>query len=183
MICRVVQKTGLNGFRQPAGFLQGVFFISLAFKEIIAMKINERAPVIASGEIEVAADASTIWEVMTSIDHWPEWNADVLSASLQGELAPGSKFIWKAGQMTITSTISQVDRPRILAWTGKTIGIKAIHVWRLVERGEQVLVKTEESWDGLLPRLLRGPMQKMLKRSIDSGLLHLKVEAERRVSL
>jgi hypothetical protein len=33
------------------------FFISLAFQEIIAMKINEKAPVIASIEIEVAADA------------------------------------------------------------------------------------------------------------------------------
>ena len=147
------------------------------------MKINERAPVIASGEIEVAADASTIWELMSCIDHWPEWNADVLSASLQGELAPGSKFIWRAGHTTITSTISQVDRPRILAWTGTTLGIKAIHVWRLVESGERVLVKTEESWDGLLSHLLRGPMQKMLKRSIDSGLKQLKVEAERRVSL
>ena len=50
------------------------------------MKINERAPVIASGEIEVAADASIIWELMSSIDHWPEWNADVLSASLQGRI-------------------------------------------------------------------------------------------------
>jgi len=159
------------------------FFISLAFQEIIVMKINEKAPVIASGEIEVAADANTIWEMMTSIDHWQEWNADVLSATLQGELAPGSKFIWKAGELTITSTISQMDRPSIFAWTGKTMGIKAIHIWKMVERGERVLVKTEESWEGLLPRLLRGLMQKMLKRSIDSGLLHLKAEAERRVSL
>ena len=82
------------------------------------MKINERAPVIASGEIEVAADASIIWEMMSSIDHWPEWNADVSSASLQGELAPGSKFTWKAGQMTITSTISQVDRPQNFSLDG-----------------------------------------------------------------
>ena len=143
------------------------------------MRINERAPVIASGEIEVAADASIIWEIISTIDRWPEWNADVLSASLQGELAPGSKFIWKAGHMTITSTISQVDRPHILAWTGTTLGIKAVHIWRLEKSGKGVLVKTEESWDGLLPRLLRGSMQRMLKRSIASGLLHLKVEAER----
>ncbi len=106
------------------------------------MRINEKAPVIASGEIEVAADAITIWEMMATIDRWPEWNADVLSAALQGELAPGSKFIWKAGGLTITSTILQVERPRILAWTGNTMGIK---------------------------------------KSIDSGLLHLKVEAERRI--
>jgi len=147
------------------------------------MKINERAPVIASGEIEVAADANIIWEIMSTIDLWPEWNADVSSASLQGDLAPGSKFTWKEGQMTITSTISQADRPHNLAWTGTTLGIKAIHVWRLEKRGEKVMIKTEESWEGLLPRLLRGPMQRMLSKSIDSGLRYLKVEAERRTTL
>ncbi|MDD2834644.1 MAG: SRPBCC family protein [Methanothrix sp.] len=145
------------------------------------MRINEKAPVIASGEIEVAADAITIWEMMATIDHWPEWNADVLSAALQGELAPGSKFIWKAGGLTITSTILQVERPSILAWTGNTMGIKAIHIWQLVERDKKTIVKTEESWEGLLARLLPSLLQKMLKKSIDSGLLHLKVEAERRI--
>jgi hypothetical protein len=147
------------------------------------MRINEKAPVISSGEILVAADADTIWEMMATIDRWPEWNADVQSATLQGELAPGSKFIWKAGEMTITSTILQVERPSILAWTGITMGIKAIHIWQLVGRDKRTMVKTEESWEGLLPRLLPSLLQKMLKRSIDSGLLHLKVEAERRISL
>jgi hypothetical protein len=148
----------------------------------MAMKINEKAPVIASGEVEVAADANTIWEIMATIDRWPEWNADVLSAALQGELAPGSKFIWKVGKLTITSTILQADRPSILAWNGNTMGIKAIHIWQLVERDKKTIVKTEESWEGLLARLLPSLLQKMLKRSIDSGLLHLKVEAERRFS-
>jgi hypothetical protein len=41
-----------------------VVFLLKAFKEINTMKINEKAPVIASGEIEVAADASIIWEIM-----------------------------------------------------------------------------------------------------------------------
>ncbi|MDD2756305.1 MAG: SRPBCC family protein [Methanothrix sp.] len=146
------------------------------------MKINEKAPVIASGEVEVAADANIIWEMMATIDRWPEWNADVLSAALQGEIAPGSKFIWKAGRLTITSTILQADRPSILAWTGNTMGIKAIHIWQLVERDKKTIVRTEESWEGLLARLLPRLLQTMLKRSIDSGLLYLKVEAERRFS-
>lgn len=146
------------------------------------MRINETAPVIASGKIEVAADANTIWEMMTSIDRWPEWNADVASATLHGSFAPGSKFIWRTGGLTITSTISQVDGPRILAWTGRTMGIKAIHIWLIVEMDKKALVKTEESWEGVLPRMLPNLMQKMLKRSIDSGLLHLKAEAERRFS-
>lgn len=35
-------------------------------------------------------------------------------------------------------------------------------------------------WEGVLPRLLRGRMQKMLQESLDNALPRLKAEAERR---
>ena len=147
------------------------------------MEINKSATVVATGEIEVAADPEIVWEVMAGIDRWPAWNPDVKSAHLVGELADGSTFRWKAGPGTIVSTIQQVERPRTLAWTGKTFGIKAIHVWRLEPKDGKTIVRTEESWEGLLPRIFRGSMQKMLQRSIDAGLSYLKAEAERRSSL
>ncbi|VVB69445.1 Polyketide cyclase / dehydrase and lipid transport [uncultured archaeon] len=140
------------------------------------------APVIASGEIEIVADPEVVWKVMAAIDRWPDWNPDVKSASLNGELAAGSEFRWKAGPGTITSKIQQVERPRALAWTGRSLGIDAFHVWRLEPRDGKTVVRTEESWDGLLVRIFRGPMQKMLQRAIDAGLLHLKAEAERRAN-
>ena len=142
--------------------------------------IDERAPVAAAGEIEVAADPEVVWEVMAAIDGWPSWNPDVTWASLDGELAEGTRFRWKAGPGTITSTLRRVERPRLLAWTGRTFGVDAVHVWRLEARGANTLVRTEESWDGLMARILRGPMQKTLQDAIDAGLRHLKAEAERR---
>ena len=150
---------------------------------VINMNINKSAPVTAAGEIDVAADREVIWELMAAIDRWPDWNPDIKAASLQGELAQGSKFSWKAGPGTINSTILQLQRPQIIAWTGSTLGIKAIHVWRLESIGEKTRVITEESWEGLLPRLLARQMKRMLQRSINSGLLHLKAEAERRAIL
>ena len=147
------------------------------------MKVDQRASVIASGEIEVAADPEVVWEVMTAIDRWPDWNPDVKSASMEGTLAPGSRFSWKAGPGTITSKISQVERLRTLAWTGRSFGINAVHVWVLETRDGKTVVQTEESWEGLLVRLFGSVMRKMLQRSIDAGLLHLKTEAERRANL
>jgi hypothetical protein len=117
---------------------------------------------------------------MANIDQWPSWNPDVSSASLQGELKEGSQFRWKAGPGTVTSILQRVDKPQILAWTGKTLGIHAIHVWRLESRNGNTMAYTEESWEGLVVRLLRGPMQNMLQNAIDSGLEHLKAEAERK---
>ncbi|HSD58429.1 MAG TPA: SRPBCC family protein [Methanotrichaceae archaeon] len=147
------------------------------------MNINKSAPVIAAGEIEVAAYPEIVWDVMAGIDRWPAWNPDVKSAHLAGELAEGLTFRWKAGPGTISSTLQQVERPRTLAWTGNTFGIKAFHVWRLEPKDGKTIVRTEESWEGLLPRIFRGSMQKMLQRSIDAGLSYLKAEAERRSSL
>jgi hypothetical protein len=45
--------------------------------------------------------------------------------SIQGDLAEGSVFRWKAGAGTITSTIQRVEPPRLIAWTGGTLGIRA----------------------------------------------------------
>jgi hypothetical protein len=146
------------------------------------MEINGTAPVVAHSELEIAADPTTVWDVLTTIAAWPSWNPDVKSASIEGKFAPGTQFRWKPGPSTIKSTVEQVEPPRRVAWTGKTLGIKAIHVHRLEARNGHTVVHSEESWEGMLPRLLRGSMQKTLQNGNDSGLQHLKTEAERRAS-
>jgi uncharacterized protein YndB with AHSA1/START domain len=144
------------------------------------VEINEDAPVAGSAEIEVAADPHTVWLVLTAIDDWPRWNPDVRSATLEGELAEGSRFNWKAGPGTIVSTIQQLDPPRRIAWTGKTLGLRAIHVYRFQPRGRGTLVSTQESWEGIAARAFRRRMQRTLDRAMEGGLAHLKAEAERR---
>jgi hypothetical protein len=91
------------------------------------------APVIASGENEVAADPKVVWEVMTAID--------------AGRIGIGmrSRLSWKEGN--------------------------------LQPRDYKTIVRREESWERLLLRIFRGPMRKMLQRSIDIGLLHLLARA------
>jgi hypothetical protein len=148
-------------------------------EEVPAMSINEAAPVKAAGEIEISAGVGRVWEVMTDVERWPAWNRDVKEASLHGEVTEGREFRWKVRTGTITSRFVRVERPRLLAWTGKGFGVVAVHVWRLEERDGSTVVATEESWEGLLSRLLRVPFQKALKSSIDAGLTYLKNEAER----
>jgi hypothetical protein len=101
-------------------------------------------------------------------------------------MRPGTTFRWKSGPGTITSTFQVVDEPTELTWTGKTLGIPAIHVYRLrpSERHPgHTVVSTEESWAGLLARLLRKRFTTTLKTAIDTGLARLKAEAERRATL
>jgi uncharacterized protein YndB with AHSA1/START domain len=142
--------------------------------------IDERAPVTAASEIEIAAPPEVVWNVLTAFERWPEWNRDVKSMSYTGPLAPGSQFRWKAGPGTIVSTLQHVEPPRLISWTGRTMSINAVHVWRLEPRGDGTWVRTEESYAGLLARVFRGPIRKTLEKALREGLQHLKAEAERR---
>ena len=144
------------------------------------MEVNREAPAVARSEIEVAARPETVWDVVADFERWPNWNPDVKSVSVSGPFAEGTKFKWKSGGATITSTLQHVDRPALLGWTGKAIGIHAVHVWHFERRDGKTRIRTEESWDGWLVRLLRGRMQKMLQAGLDRGMPHLKAEAERR---
>jgi uncharacterized protein YndB with AHSA1/START domain len=143
-------------------------------------EINESAPVIGRSQTEIDASPETVWEVLTAVESWPAWNPDVKSVSVEGDIAEGKSFRWKAGPGTITSTIQQIDAPRRIAWTGKTFGIDATHVYRLEGGNGKTLVRTEESYEGLVARVLRGSLQKTLDKALEQGLAHLKSEVERR---
>jgi uncharacterized protein YndB with AHSA1/START domain len=141
--------------------------------------INHRAPVVGASEVEIAASPDAVWEVLTAFEHWPSWNPKVRSMAVEGPVAAGSVFRWKAGPGAITSVIQLVDAPQAIAWTGRTLGIRAIASWQLEPRGRKTLVRVEESFEGLLPRLLRRSMQRTLDRSLVDGLRSVKVEVER----
>ena len=147
------------------------------------MEIDAGAPAAARSQIEIAAPPEIVWSVLTDIDDWPSWNPDVKSATLAGPLVVGTQFWWKAGPGTITSTLQSVERPRLIAWTGSTFGINAIHVHRLGQHRNGTIVTSEESWDGLLARLLRGRMTTTLRKAVESGVERLKIESERRAAL
>jgi uncharacterized protein YndB with AHSA1/START domain len=143
------------------------------------VEVNEKAPVLAKAKIEIAATPETVWKIMADIEAWPSWNPDVKKACLNGELEEGTQFQWKTGVGKITSLLQKVEPPHLLAWTGRIMGINAIHVWRIEGEDDKTVVVTEESWEGALSRVMSGRMQKMLEESINSGLEYLRKEAER----
>ena len=89
----------------------------------------------------------------------------------EGPVQPGTVFRWKAGPNSLTSTLQVVDPPHQIAWTGTTMGIKAVHVFRF-----------QASDGGTLASLLKGYSRKTLDKGIRSVLSHLKTEAERRAA-
>jgi uncharacterized membrane protein len=141
--------------------------------------VNHDAPVFSRADGTIDAPVDDVWRILAAIEQWPTWNPDVKSVSIDGQAVDGATFRWKAGPGTISSTLTHVDRPRLIAWTGTTLGIRAFHVWRLEERDRRTHVRTEEAYEGLVARMLRRSLQKTLDTALTDGVRHLRAEAER----
>ena len=95
------------------------------------MEANEKAPVSAGADRLIFAPRGLVWGVLTDLNRWVEWNPDVTSMEVFGPLSPGTRFKWKAGGASIVSTVQEVEEEERIVWTGRTMGIRAIHTWRL----------------------------------------------------
>jgi len=144
--------------------------------------IDHGAPAWAEGEIQIAAPPETVWAVIADLSGWPTWNADVTSMAFDGRLEPGSTFRWKAGSASLVSTLQTVDPPREIGWTGKTMGIHAIHTFRFEPMDGGTRARSAESFRGLIPSVFRTYSRNVIRRGIDGILASLKDEAERRTS-
>ena len=143
------------------------------------MDINRGAPAIASAEALVRASLDVVWSIQTDIRGWSRWNPEVEYVDIEGPLVPGTEFRWKAAGASITSELQEVEPKRRIVWTGKILGIRAVHVWTFEEQADGVLVWTEESFDGMLARLFAKTMRRMLAAALSKGLDALKKECER----
>ncbi len=144
------------------------------------MNIDRSAPVTAESSATVSASAEIVWDLLVDVNRWPDWNPAISSTSLPGQGEPGETFRWKSGPARLTSVIQVADRPAEIGWTGRTMGMSAVHVWRLhpVEGGTSI--HTEESWDGIPARLAPKLMRSSLQKTLDDWIAVLQRAAEAR---
>lgn len=142
------------------------------------MNINYHAPLVAHREIFIQALPEVVWKTHTNINNWSHWQPDIDKARLKGPLAPESTFQWKAGGLSITSTIQLVEPEQQICWTGKALGTRAEHSWMIKGHNNGTIVTTEESMEGWLINILKFIMPKFLEKSLDTWLENLKSRAE-----
>ncbi len=113
-------------------------------------KINENASIRDSHSIIINSSIDTVWNVLTDIEKWPEWNPEIKRVALQGELEEGSHFEWKQGRTQGHSQIQQVKKPTSFAWTSKANWVKRIFVWSLESDENQTIATVSASLQGTL---------------------------------
>jgi hypothetical protein len=143
------------------------------------MTINSSAPAKCSKSIAIHGSSQQIWSVMTDINKWPQWQKDIRKARIKGELSADTKFDWKTGGITIHSKLHTVAPFMHFGWTGKSLGIYAIHNWSLRESGSNTIVNVEESMEGILVKLFRKTFNMKLEKGMLAWLEYLKKECER----
>lgn len=142
------------------------------------MHIDPKAPVQARDTILIHAPIEKAWAIQTDLEHWPSWQSDIQNVQLDGRLEAGTVFRWKAQGLTITSTLGVVEPPNRIGWTGRSIGMKAVHLWHFEPAPEGTQVTTEESLSGWLTRLMALFDKRFLQKSMAQSLARLKERAE-----
>jgi hypothetical protein len=160
-----------------------IFLIALTFnvkaQNQSKMTINQEAAVVQKKEIAINATPKEVWQVLTNIQTWDEWNKRIKQPKSQGKLEVGSIFTWKTNGSKIKSKIHTFTPNKILGWQGKAFGASAIHNWYLEPTGNGTKVKVEESMEGWIINLMKKKMNEKLADDMVYWLEQLKIECEK----
>ena len=111
-------------------------------------KINENASIRDSHSIIINASIQKVWDILTDVEKWPEWNSEVKNVDLKGELKEGTHFGWKLGRKSGNAEIQLLKEPTSFTWTGKANLVKRIFVWSLESDENQTIATVSTSLQG-----------------------------------
>jgi hypothetical protein len=138
--------------------------------------------------IEINADPSKVWEVLSDFGSYPDWNPFIVS--LQGKPEVGERLNVElrtvAGKrMKFTPTVLVWEPGRALIWRGKVLfrGIfDGEHRFELESAGEgRTRLSHTETFTGFLLPLIWNSMKDDTRRGFESMNEALKVRVEGRV--
>jgi len=133
----------------------------------------------------VNAPAARVWETLTALDRYPEWNPQVPRVS--GRLQPGERIALQLAlpgrpPMDLTATIEEMRPDVLLTWRGHVVASWFFEGYRRFEIApvtpEQVRVTHVEDVHGLLAPLFGLALGSRVQRSHDALNAALKARVE-----
>ena len=136
-------------------------------------------------EIRIAAPIEGVWETLTDLAAYPEWNPFIVSAAGRAEVGerltnrmqpPGGRAI------TIRPTVTEVEPGAVFEWLGH-LGLPGIfdgrHRFELTATGDGgTLVSHSEQFDGVLVRFMRSSLNTATMAGLEAMNDALKARAE-----
>jgi hypothetical protein len=129
--------------------------------------------------IDVPAAPDIVWQVLTDVEAYPQWNTLL---SVDGDLVVGARPAVRLSipglpTVPISPEISAVDPERALRWRSRLFGVEADHAFLLepLDDGGTRFVQTEE-FSGAIAE----PVVTRLERRIRRGFEQMNVGLRRR---
>lgn len=136
-------------------------------------------------EVEIAAPIEVVWETLTNLAAYPQWNPFIVSADGQADVGkrltnrmepPGGKA------MTFKPTVTVVEAPVAFEWLGR-LGLPGIfdgrHRFDLAptENGGTRVTQSED-FDGILVRFIRASLDTKTVAGFEAMNAALKARVE-----
>jgi len=136
-------------------------------------------------EIEIDATPNTVWDILTDLAGYSEWNTFITEAA--GDVAVGARLVNRmqtpnGKTMTIKPAVTAVERAKTFEWLGH-LGVPGIFDGRhrfdleATSTGGTRLLHGER-FDGVLVRLLRNSLDTQTKAGFEAMNTALKLRAE-----
>jgi uncharacterized membrane protein len=132
--------------------------------------------------IEIAAPAEPVWQVMSDIERWPDWNSSVRTAQLLdgGGLRPGQRARIRQPRLPVAIwTVQRIEHGREFTWSSDTPGLRSLGEHTIESSGpdsSRVMLRLTHS--GALAGLVRLVYGGMIRRYVRSEAEGLKQAAE-----
>jgi uncharacterized membrane protein len=76
--------------------------------------------------VEVKASAERLWDILTDVQSWPEWQGTSYIKPVEaGLLKEGSAFIAELGGLKWNLRVVIARRPFSIGWKGRRVGLEA----------------------------------------------------------
>jgi hypothetical protein len=118
-------------------------------------RIDDRAPVRAVHEVEIAAPIRRVWDLLSDPRGWPDIDPGIHDVHLDSDVLTDASFLWSNGRVRLRSRFAVLDPDREITWTGTAPGAKAVHRHLLEPiAGYGTRLRSEESMSGPLLAVL-----------------------------
>lgn len=143
---------------------------------------DPQAPVYQKQCTIINAPAEKVWKMLADINRWPSIFDYVTKAKLNGPLKADTTFNWTANGFPIHSTLHIVEPYNNFGWSGRSLGIFAIHNWSFIEFDGMTSVTVSESMEGFIAKTFRKQLNRMLEKEMMKSLEYLRIACENQTS-
>ncbi len=130
-------------------------------------------------QVEVKAKAERLWDILTDVKSWPEWQGtSYIKPIPTSPVNEGATFEVELGGLRWNLTVTEAERPRKVCWTGRRMGMQAIHEWEFIEMEGKTKTVNRESVSGWMLSLLHPIARIKVSKANEKCLADLKARAE-----